>query len=346
MPDPLDSLSEADRKAVSANPVEAADKGMKVPASRAAVARRSGVGAGVAGGRRAPRRRGPRTGTCNSLPPPPPPRFRRAARRGSLTPAHRGEGSMTNPRAVAGAAIALALWAAGPAPVARSEDKAASSKVVVDKASITFDPKTCAEGRGVIYWGLGSSSVRVLGNKDGQCVFEYVAEVEMGQTVYLVRVPADAGPVTVKADPSGRGVVTSFPLDKARVVRRGGPHGCWEVRVGDTDDFVWYRPGERRSEMEPRAGDTVKVRLRVFDGPGFATPVRLTEPDPAVEFVLGAGKGWPWLETAMEGMAVGDRRQIHVPSKVAGGLTAWLAEPKVGKVLYVEASLVRLDRGK
>jgi hypothetical protein len=111
---------------------------------------------------------------------------------------------------------------------ARSQDEKPASKVVVDKTKITFDPKTCTGGRGHFYWGFGSSAVKVLGHKDGHCVFEYTAEVEMGHTIYLVRVPVGSGPVTIEVgtvkqgETSYPGVITSFPLDKARVLRRGG----------------------------------------------------------------------------------------------------------------------------
>src|SRR5262245_23142243 len=94
------------------------------------------------------------------------------------------------------AAVALT---AGARPAVQSQDQKTASQVVVDRTKITFDPKTCTAGRGHFFWGLGSSAVKVLGHKDGHCIFEYTAEVEMGHTVYLVRVPLDSGPVTIEA---------------------------------------------------------------------------------------------------------------------------------------------------
>jgi hypothetical protein len=250
---------------------------------------------------------------------------------------------MVNARTLVAIGVILAI---GPNQAAWSQDKKASTKIVVEKTKITFDPKTCVEGRGVIFWGHGSSSVKIIGQQDGHCVFEYIAEVEMGQAHYVIRVPVDSGPVTVSTDPLGMGITTSFPVDKSKVVRRGGGHGAWEVRVPGTDEFVGYRPGEQRSEMEPRPGDKVKFRVRVYDGREYTKVLPMTEPHPAVEFVVGSGKGWPWLETAMEFMTVGDRRQVHVPAKVAPDLRKWLTDAKVSETLYVELSLVSLERGK
>jgi hypothetical protein len=126
-------------------------------------------------------------------------------------------------------AVALGL-AVGLAAAARTQDVPAT-KVVVEGQKLTFDPKTCAPGSGQFYWGLGSCAVKVLGRADGKCRFEYEQEIEMGRTVYLVEVPVAAGPVTVKIDRVTRGgstynwPVTSFPLDKAKVVRTGGGPG-------------------------------------------------------------------------------------------------------------------------
>lgn len=123
-------------------------------------------------------------------------------------------------------AVALGL-AVGLAAAARAQD-APATKVVVEGQKLTFDPKTCAPGSGQFYWAFGSCAVKVLGRADGTCRFEYTQEIEMGRTTYLVEVPVAAGPVTVKIDRVTRGgstsdwPVTSFPLDKAKVIRTGG----------------------------------------------------------------------------------------------------------------------------
>lgn len=233
-------------------------------------------------------------------------------------------------------------------PAPRKES--ASSKVVVGKTTLTFDPKTCTEGRGLFFWGLGSCAVKVLGREGGRCVFEYTEEVEMGATVYLVKVPADAGPVTVKIDTVTKGggtydwPVTSFPLDKAKVVRRGGGRGIWSYRVGDTEAFVTVHPSEGRSEMIPATGDAVKFRFELFAGSDFKSGLPGAAFRPTAEFVAGSDDVWPWLRLATEGMAVGDRVRAEVPAEVAEGARGWLPAGSRATVLYLEVGLVSTGR--
>lgn len=259
---------------------------------------------------------------------------------------------MVTSRCVTIVLVVVALTASSRHAV-RSQDKITASKVVVDKTKITFDPKTCTDGHGHLSWGFGSSAVKVLGQTDGHCVFEYTAEVEMGHTIYLVRVPVDSGPVTIEVGTikqgkaSYPGIVTSFPLDKAKILRAGGGvGGHWNVRVGDTEEFIRFGPAERRSEMEPRKGDKVQFRFVVYNSPEFKQLMPNATVDPSVEFVVGSGKDWPWLETAMENMTVGDSRQVHVPVKIAEGATKWLPGPSVAKVLYLEMRLVSVECAK
>ncbi|MBA4067040.1 MAG: hypothetical protein C0501_25695 [Isosphaera sp.] len=224
------------------------------------------------------------------------------------------------------------------------------SKVVVGKTSLTFDPKTCTEGRGLFYWGHGSCAVKVLGREGGHCAFEYTEEVEMGATVYLVRVPVDAGPVTVRIDNITKDgstydwPVTSFPLDKAKVVRHHGASGFVSERVGDTDAFVTVHPAENRSEMAPQKGDAVKFRFELFDGPKFKNLLPGAAFQPTAEFVAGSDKVWPWLRIATGGMTVGDRRRVEVPAEVAEGAKGWLPAGSRATVLYLEVGLVSAGR--
>lgn len=103
------------------------------------------------------------------------------------------------------------------------EESPTSSPVIVAQKKLTFDPKTCTSGRGLIYGGLGSAAVKVLRHEDGDCVFEYMHEIEMGVTIYLVRVPLDSGPVTVQVNERSD-FITSFSLDKASILRQGNIH--------------------------------------------------------------------------------------------------------------------------
>ena len=248
-------------------------------------------------------------------------------------------------------ALGFALAAPTLGPVARSQD-GKPTQVAVKGTTITFDPKTCVAGRGRFPWGLGSCGVNVLGRKDGHCLFEYTQEVEMGETVYLVRVPVESGPVTVKIGRVTRGTstydwpVTSFPLDQAKVLRRGSRRGGWSVRVGDTDAFVTVHPAERRSEMAPRKGDTVKFWFDVYDGPQFKGRLPGAPFRPTAEFVIGSDKVWPWLAIAMEGMTVGDRVPVEVPVEVAAGAKEWLPKGSTATVLYLHVSLASTGRGK
>jgi hypothetical protein len=114
--------------------------------------------------------------------------------------------------------------AAPPAKAAEVEESPTSSPVIVEKKKLTFDPKTCTSGRGLIYGGLGSAAVKVLRHEDGDCVFEYMHEIEMGVTIYLVRVPLDSGPVSVQVDETRTDFTTSFSLDKASILRQGNIH--------------------------------------------------------------------------------------------------------------------------
>src|SRR5689334_22217673 len=74
--------------------------------------------------------------------------------------------------------------------------------IPVDKAHLTFDPRTCPEGaRGGFAWGLGSVYVKVVERRGAFCVFDYKWEVEGAGNfqVHRVTVPQDGGPVVIDA---------------------------------------------------------------------------------------------------------------------------------------------------
>lgn len=139
------------------------------------------------------------------------------------------ESSGRRRRIVAAVAVLLAtslcMWWVWPEPPSESP---ASSQITVDQTTLSFDPQTCTEGKAHFSWAMGSCAVKILGHERNQCVFEYTQEVEMGATVYLVKVPVNSGPVTVKIDRVTAGTstydwpVTSFPLDQAKVVKQSG----------------------------------------------------------------------------------------------------------------------------
>jgi hypothetical protein len=238
--------------------------------------------------------------------------------------------------------LILFAFALGIATLAAAPDQP-SSKVIVTKDKVTFDPKTCTTGAGGVSTGVGGARVKVLGHKDGYCEFEYITDGCGGCFAYYrCKVPVDSGPVTVEV--KNGGLKTSFPMEKAKLFRTTGP--AVTVLVEGTEEFVTYRHHERRSEMEPKKGDKVKFRFRFYDGAEFKNVLQGAAFDPTVEFVVGSGTAWPWLETAMEHMTVGDKRQVQVPLKIAAGATKWLPPSATGKVLHVEISLVLLERAK
>lgn len=248
--------------------------------------------------------------------------------------------------------IVSAMVALGADPVT-PPGKGSSSAVVVEGTKLSFDPKTCTEGHRRVDWGLGSYGVNILGHKDGQCLFEYFYGGELSPVSYhLVKVPLDSGPVTIKRDMVKKGketfqdTVTSFPLDQAKLVRIEDSSGSQEVRVGDTDEFVKFRIEENRSEMRPRTGDAVKFVCRVYDGPEYkAVRQRAGFTYFTAEFVVGSATGWQWLESAMAGITVGDRRRVQVPMAVADAAKSWPPDGYVEKVMFVEVQLMSAVRG-
>lgn len=120
-------------------------------------------------------------------------------------------------------ALCLTGCSRQPGPVA------APTSMTVTETSITFDPATCRPERATLHWGLGSVTVEIIGRDDGECVFEYIDEVEMGYKRYRCRVPADSGPVRIEYRDSvdhgthvEDGFVTSFALDDAELIETGG----------------------------------------------------------------------------------------------------------------------------
>jgi hypothetical protein len=193
---------------------------------------------------------------------------------------------------------------AGQRLLARSDK--ASAKVIVPKEKVTFDPKTCAAGSaGGLSDGNGTGSVKILGRRDGHCEFDYFTSGCGGVTShYRCKVPYGG---IVKIEIVNGSIQTSFPLDKAKLLRSTGP--VIEILVGDTGEYVKYHPHERRSEMELRKGDKVKFRFRVYDGAEFKQLLPKAAFDPSVEFVVGS-----------EGLAVaGNREREHDRRRPAPG---------------------------
>jgi hypothetical protein len=214
----------------------------------------------------------------------------------------------------------------------------------VTKDKVVFDPKTAKIGDGGgVTDGCSGVGVQIVGRKDGKCQFAYNMSGCGGcQAFYRGEVPLDGGLVTI--DVFNGGIRNSFPDKHLTLVRTTGPYIT--VLVEGTGEFVTYYHSERRSEMTPRKGDKVKLRFQVYNGQEFKQPLPSSAYYPTVEFVVGSGKHWPWLEVAMEEMTVGDRRQISVPVKIAEGAKKWLPAGSAAKVLYLEMSLISVERAK
>ena len=234
-------------------------------------------------------------------------------------------------------------------PVKQPHEKTPSSPITVTKSSISFDPRTCFAGSAQLNWFFGFSRVEMLGHQGNECVFKYIADVEMGEAHYLVRVPLDSGLVTINNDPNRpkMGIVTSFDLKNAKRLKHGNSGlRIWSVQIGDTGEEVSYRITDMpKSEMLPRAGDKVRMRVTFYEDtqqkklcvPGVSqTPY---------EFVVGSGT-YPLLDAAMDELTVGDTRQFSFPRKARGNLKTDLSDDKFGEKLYAEIQLVWLEAAK
>jgi hypothetical protein len=228
-----------------------------------------------------------------------------------------------------------------------------SSPVTVEGKRLTFDPKTCTEGKGGFAWGLGSLTVTVLGHEDGKCVFDYQWEVEGAgnHVVHRVKVPTDSGPVVIEAE--GRKgpdenhwsrVFTSFTRKQAKLVRQR-KFGWDEVPVGESGGFAAYRSFRPGDESEPiHRGDKVILRFLVFLDGDFATLAGKDWRMRSVTVKVGEGKDWEWVQAVAVGMTPYEVRQVRVPVKLAGAAKTWLPGFKDDSTLFAEMQVVAVDR--
>ena len=220
-----------------------------------------------------------------------------------------------------------------------------SSPVIVTDQRLTFDPKTCTEGRGMFFWGLGSVDVTVRGHKEGNCVFDYQWEIEGAGSyvVHRVRVPIGSGPVVIVAgdhkdeqEHYWSGVFTSFTKKQATLIRRASFGWCEDLVEG-TNQFVAYRT-TRREELRPLAVAAEKVTLRftVYAGDDFKQLAPKAKQGQVVTLNEGQGKGLIWARVAAAGMMPGEVRQVRLPATIAGPAKGWL--PGIGDdtILFLE----------
>lgn len=144
------------------------------------------------------------------------------------------------PRAISLLAIGAILCLSGctekAAPVAASPqpetpgDSAAPAKAPGSGSPITFnadqviisiDPKADARDKRQFGMAMGSITVETLGHDDGQFVFEYTCEMELGSATYRCRIPVAGPPATIEVPEGGNVPKTSFDLEKCELVRTG-----------------------------------------------------------------------------------------------------------------------------
>jgi hypothetical protein len=226
-----------------------------------------------------------------------------------------------------------------------------SSPVVVKSGRLTFDPKTCTGGEGIITWALGSAGVRVLGREGDLCVFDYRWEVEGAGNyqVHRVRVPANSGPVVIEHGAKDGGkehfwsvIYTSFTAEQAGPARHYFK-GWFEVPVGkESVKYQEWRPGD---EARPALrGDKVTLRALVYLDDTFTNLAGAKWRRQSVVTRLGDGKEWGWAEAVAEGMTPYEVRRVQVPVKIAGPARDWLPGYEDGSTAYVELQLIAVER--
>lgn len=231
---------------------------------------------------------------------------------------------------------------------AKDIEKKRLSKIDVSKTKLTFDPKTCSEGKGEFGWGLGSVHVTVLGHEDGKCVFDYRWEVEGAGNyqVHRVKVPTDSGLVVIEADRE-RGtkknhwsvVFTSFTQEQTLLVRKAR-FGWFEDLVDGTEEFAAQRRSAQGKGAAPTKGHKATLRFAVYGDAKFDRLADGAKQRQTVELTLGAGKAWKWVELAAAEMTVGERRQVKLPVKIAEGAKDWLPGLKPEAMIYLEMELL------
>jgi hypothetical protein len=230
-----------------------------------------------------------------------------------------------------------------PGNAGQAGDKSSLIKVEQGK-SLSFDPKTCTQGQATVAWGLGSTSVKVLGHKDGFCVFEVKAEVEGGYTVYLCKVPLDSGPVTIEV---GLPAKTSFALDKCKIVRGGNVLNGWRwLPVENSDHRVHYQDQVAGKGKAPQPGDKVRVVVRLFADGQFKELLPGTKPANDMEFTVGHKDAWPWLQAAVTDLQPGGKRLVWIDGKIADGAKNLVPNFTGDQRLYLEVELVSVTPGK
>lgn len=254
-----------------------------------------------------------------------------------------------------GLMIALLLCAA-PAGAAETQkpneqQRAQGTRITVEKQSLSFDPRTVMRGQAGFGWGLGSVGVAILGREDGFCIFNYTDEVEGGYTIYRCRVPLDK-PVRIYEDNGG--IVTSFPLDEAKLIGGGnillprddppGPQFKMPQRGVPETGYVNYQgdaiigPGAAAEK-----GKRVTIRYRLFADRTFTTAFVGVARSHDLTFTIGESDTGPGVEVAVLGMKERGRRFAVIREEAAKHFVKQLGGVQPGTQLGVEVELLGVD---
>ncbi|MEQ8789950.1 MAG: FKBP-type peptidyl-prolyl cis-trans isomerase [Pirellulaceae bacterium] len=233
-----------------------------------------------------------------------------------------------------------------------SESGPPGTRIAVDGASLEFSPKTCLRGQAGFGWGLGSVRVNVLGRDAGRCVFDFTDEIEGGYTVYRCRVPVEGPPVRIHEENSG--IVTSFSLADAKVLRRGNlllppPEPpletvSWKSQyVADAGYVNLLHDVANGAGKAAGGGQRVAIEYTAYADEEFDTPLIGIATGLTLEFSLGEGRVGRGLEMAVEGMQVGGKRRAILREEVAGGVAKQLGGVQPGTRLALEIELMRVE---
>lgn len=231
-------------------------------------------------------------------------------------------------------------------PAGPSKPAVKSSPIVVENKRLTFEPKTCTEGRAGLSWEFGTLSVTVLGQHDGFCEFDYQYEVESagkGYHIYRVSVPIDSGPVVI--DP--RRGQTSFSEKQMKLIRTAWD-GWFTDPLEGTKESVTHRPIRPGGMGTPlKKHDKLTVRFLVYLDLYKCEFNNLAgeqwQRQSAVIPVTGDTE-WKWAQHVLQEMKLYEIRQGKVPASVAGPAIHWLPGYTEKSQVYVEMQAVRIER--
>ena len=210
---------------------------------------------------------------------------------------------------------------------------------------ISFDPATCEIGaRGNVHTGCMGAAIVIVARQDDHCIFDYETDACGGCVErYRCKVPVKDGRVTIKSENGG--ITRSFPEKRMSLVSSSGPGGL-TLQIDQTGDYVQIKSKDRRSEMVPDQGATVKYRFHFYTDDKFNVDLPGAFYGPTQPFILGSPDFWPWLRTATTDMAIGDRIHVIVPARCARDLEPWVKDARKTENYFVAITLINMVKPK